>query len=169
MKRLINYSLLLPILAFTTGTCLAQTASTSNDIDAKFAAITVPSMENTAPTKVSEPATAGNEKNGLPAPAINDGVPPMTVANFGIALNQASGMMTIKTECAGQVHFYSLKGKERGACCVHEGANVIFMESLINPGTYICRFDGVNRSSGTVQVMYKPGEGIDEEWSGRKF
>jgi len=65
-------------------------------------------------------------------------------------------MITVKTDCVGKIHFYSQKGKEKGVCMVNEGTSQIFLENVLNPGTYTCKFEGVNGSIGSIQVVYKP-------------
>ena len=69
--------------------------------------------------------------------------------------NPTSGVLTIKTNCPGKIYFFSKKGKEKGECFVNEGETVIALENLLFPGTYICRFEGVNGAVTETKVIYK--------------
>ena len=77
------------------------------------------------------------------------------VAIFEAYPNPTKGMITIKTECVGKVSFYSQKGKEKGNCLVNEGTNIIYLQNVLIPGVYICRFEGVNGSVAEVRVVYE--------------
>ncbi len=92
--------------------------------------------------------------NGAAKAEINTDIPQL-VANFEVYPIPTKGMLTIKTECVGKVSFFSLKGKAKGSCLVNEGTNIIYLETVLNPGTYICKFDGVNGSTGEVRVVYQ--------------
>ena len=77
------------------------------------------------------------------------------IAIFEAYPNPTKGMITIKTECVGKISFYSQKGKEKGNCLVNEGANIIYLQNVLTPGVYICRFEGVNGSVAEVRVVYE--------------
>ena len=85
---------------------------------------------------------------------INNDTAPV-IASFEVYPNPTKGMITVKTECVGKVSFYSQKGKDKGSCLVNEGTNIIYLQSVLNPGVYICRFDGVNGSASEVRVVYE--------------
>ena len=89
--------------------------------------------------------TAGTGKNDSDA----------TTSTLEVTSSNARGIVAIKTQCSGRVHFFTKKGKEKGACTVAEGMNMIDMSSLLFPGTYVCRFEGVNGSVAETQLVYK--------------
>ena len=134
MKRTIYY-LVMPLLVFTTGTCVAQTASSKT--------------KTKPPSAVNDPGLTDTTLI-----ANNDAVP--AVVGFHVEPNPTKGMLNVKTDCAGYIYFFSQKGKQKGACMVHEGDNMIFLENVLNPGEYVCKFEGVNGSTASTRVMYKP-------------
>jgi len=77
------------------------------------------------------------------------------VTSLEVDPNPTTGIITIKTQSAGKIYFYSKKGKEKGECVVDEGTSVINLNGLIFPGTYTCRFEGQNGSVAETKVIYK--------------
>lgn len=132
MRRSFNIFLLLPLLVFTTGSVMAQSAD----------------------KQINNKTNTSAAVNGDTKSVINNDTQPV-IANVDVYPNPTKGMLTIKTECVGKVSFYSLKGKEKGSCMVNEGTNIIYLETVLNPGTYICKFEGVNGSTGEVRVVYQ--------------
>jgi hypothetical protein len=133
MIRLFKYCILL-LLVFSAGGAMAQLASNTNKNK----------------TKIS---VAGYTTDNTGAAAKSD-VP--VAAAFRVESTHTNGILTVKTDCSGTVYFYSSKGKEKGSCLVNEGTSFIYLEDVLNPGEYTCKFEGVNGSSGEVKVFYKP-------------
>jgi hypothetical protein len=127
------------IFLFTGSTCIAQSANTTNN--------------KTKADAASSLVLNDAELKAMNADASNDAT---QGTSFQIDPNPTKGMITVKTECAGKVYFFSEKGKPKGACIVNEGNSEIFLETVLNPGTYTCKFEGVNGSTGTIKVVYKP-------------
>ena len=148
MKHVFNYCLLL-IVVFTSHIGVAQS-------------ITKTATKHRPITS----ATDGTENTGQMAvfnePAASDN--PTTVAantdhansGFQIGLNAKKNMLNVKTECAGTIYFLTQKGKTKRACLVGEGLSYIFVENMLAPGTYICKFEGINGSIIYATLAYKP-------------
>ena len=76
-------------------------------------------------------------------------------ANISVFPNPTNGILSIKTECAGRVYFYSAKGKAKGECLVNEGTTQIFLPAGLTTGQYVCKFEGVNGSKAETKVMFQ--------------
>ena len=111
-------------------------------------------VTGTAMAKTVKPAV--NDKNNTDTTAANSDVAAgRNIAELEAHPNPASGMLAVKTPCAGKVYFYSKRGKEKGECIVNEGVSMIDLSNLLFPGTYVCRFEGVNGSIAETRVVYK--------------
>ncbi len=130
MKQIVIFYMLLLIFAFAISTTFAKSAN------ANFNELIINNKE-----KYTDSAAANNNEENA--------------ANLEVYPNPTDGMLTVKTESAGKIYFYSKKGKEKGECLVSEGTSMIALQNLLFPGTYTCRFEGLDGSVAEVSVDYK--------------
>jgi len=139
MKRLFSYCMILMLSAIVSVKAVAQSAN--NGTDAK---------KNAKPVFHKDVASNGLEDSSIIS---NDAEQSTTIME--VFPNPSTGMLTVKTACAGKLFFYNQRGKEKASCIVNEGANPIFLQQVLFPGTYLCKFEGVNGSTAEVKVTYK--------------
>ena len=164
MKKIAGYCLFLSLIA--AGTVSARTVGPTINNKNTEAAPATTTASNTTPA-ASNSAAADEVYNEILAATdvrtaddmITAGTgnndSDVTTATLEVTPGPARGIMAIKTQCAGKVHFYTKKGKEKGVCAVAEGTNMIDVATLLFPGTYTCRFEGVNGAVVEAQLVYK--------------
>jgi len=153
MKRIFNYCLLL-VVVFTSHICIAQSITKTSTRQRPITSAT-DGTENTAQMAAfNEPVAPGNIPTvaGINTAHANPG--------FQIGLNTKKNMLNVKTECPGMIYFLTPKGKTKRACLVGEGVSYIFVENMLAPGTYTCKFEGVNGSITYTTLAYKPDAGM---------
>ena len=138
MKCLFNYSVCLLLLSMASSKAIAQSANSTTDNKKNVKAVA---------------STMSADRPDDSSVINNDAV--QATPTMEVYPNPSTGMLTVKTECAGRLHFYNQRGKEKASCIVKEGANPVFLEQVLFPGTYICKFEGVNGSTAEIKVTYK--------------
>jgi len=138
MKRLFNCSICLLLLSMASSKAIAQAANSATDNKKNVKAI--------ASTITMDRPDDSSVINNDAAQA---------TSTMEVYPNPTTGMLTVKTVCAGKLFFYNQRGKEKASCIVKEGVNPIYLQEVLFPGTYICKFEGVNGSTAEIKVTYK--------------
>ena len=139
MKRLFNYFMIFLLSALVSNKAVAQSANSGTD-----------AKKNAKPIADKAIAT-----NGLEDSSIINNDAEQSASAMEVYPNPSTGMLTVKTPCAGRLYFYNQRGKEKASCIVSEGDNPIYLQQVLFPGIYLCKFEGVNGSTAEVKVTYK--------------
>ena len=137
MKMLFNYATCLLLVCFIGNKALAQSASLADN------------GKNVKPKPEKGLLNIAEDSSIIS----NDASQAASVME--VFPNPSTGMITVKTACAGRLYFYNQHGKEKASCIVNEGDNPVYLQQVLYPGTYLCKFEGVNGSKAEEKVTYK--------------
>ena len=175
MKKLINSSLILVLLVAATTTASAKTAKnnatdTTTDIvvvDAPnvFAddvVATVAPAYNIFTTNVfADDVFADDVKSNdvlvadvvtADASGSHEG---LTVANLEIGTKPTNGLLDIKTVATGKLVYYTEPHTDKAGNIINGGENVLYVEKVVSPGVFYCRFEGFDGNITHVTVVSK--------------
>ena len=177
MKKLINVSLILALLVVATATASAKTvkgtpATTPDSTDVvvydapnvfadDVVAIAAPAYNIFTTNVFADDVFADDVKTNdvlvadvvtADPSASHDG---LTVANLEIGPEPTNGLLDIKTEATGKLVYYTEPHTDKAGNIINGGENTLYVEKIVSPGVFYCRFEGFDGNITHVTVVCK--------------
>jgi len=174
MKKLINSCLILALLVVTAATAAAKTVKTAGTDTSDVVVYDAPNVFADDVVATASPAYNIFTTNVFADDVFADDVKAndvliadvvtadpsgshegLTVANLEIGNTPTNGLLDIKTEATGKFVYYTEPHTDKAGNIINGGENTLYVEKIVSPGVFYCRFEGFDGNITHVTVVCK--------------